>query len=154
MGGMPPLVAGQGPSSGAVPSPRFPSTPATGGRGVGAGSVPPIRFNAHTPLYAHLCHLTPCPPGQGIAFGGRTWRTAAHLFEAFKFMAHRPDLAERMRRAGVGRGRSGEAEVDWAELGALLEELEAYVRPDWEDVVLEKVRSPRLFFVSLRPLSD
>lgn len=88
--------------------------------------IPPLRFDQYTPDFCDLCHLTPAD----VAYGDRVYPTAAHLFEAFKFLGYRNDLAERVRRTR-----------DFNTLALLIADLETFVRPDWEDVIVDKVRT-------------
>ncbi|KAF8589662.1 hypothetical protein K439DRAFT_1332167 [Ramaria rubella] len=74
--------------------------------------------------------LNPVSPHK-ILYKKKLYPTAAHLFEAHKFLKHRPDLAERIRTASDNA----------AEMGALAWsfQLDGQVRPDWELVWRDKM---------------
>ena len=72
--------------------------------------------------------LTPFS-AQPVSYREKTYPTAHHLFEAFKFLGRRNDLAEEVRRTESIEG-----------LQDLLHRLRAHVRGDWTDVILDKVR--------------
>jgi hypothetical protein len=67
--------------------------------------------------------------------GKDLYPTALHLFEARKFLDHRPDLADRIRRC---------KHVE--EVIALSAELAEFTQPGWGDVVLSTVNNQLLFF--------
>ncbi|KAM5542427.1 hypothetical protein V8D89_003886 [Ganoderma adspersum] len=71
------------------------------------------------PLSAHRLH-----------YGYRSYPTGVHLFEAFKFIGVRDDLAERVRFCGTVE-----------EAIAVAESLKEYWRGDWEEVKLEMLES-------------
>jgi hypothetical protein len=100
------------PNAMAPPSPSF---------GVLAGVLPQIlKFGAHGP-YAGLLYHSP----HTVLHEGELYPTALHLFEARKFLDHRPDLARRIRQC------------DRVEMvTAISEELRAFTRPDWANVAL------------------
>ncbi|TFY59980.1 hypothetical protein EVJ58_g5436 [Rhodofomes roseus] len=58
-----------------------------------------------------------------VYWDGRMYPTAEHLFQAHKFMPHRPDLAERIRHLPSPRAALEEAG-----------RLRGLQRPDWFDV--------------------
>jgi len=101
---------------------------------VGLGFTSPVlKFNGYGEHGPFLCH-SPHP----VVYQDDVYPTALHLFEAHKFLPHRPDLADRIRlceRAG-----------DVAGIGA---ELAVFTRRDWGHVVLSIVGLfPSLFFLS------
>lgn len=107
-GPIPRVFAGQGPST---PNPNRDSNP------------PELRFRQDTPGYGGFCHLSP----HRVHYMGKLYPTAAHLFEAFRFLGTRNDLAKHVRKA------------TFDELGELLSRLDAYTRPDWEEILFDKV---------------
>ncbi|EJF62166.1 hypothetical protein BD309DRAFT_962442 [Dichomitus squalens] len=72
-----------------------------------------------------LAALLPFSPHK-VGYQHRSYPTAQHLFEALKFLPHRPDFAESVR----GRGTAEEA-------FAVAEGMRDYWRSDWEDIKLE-----------------
>lgn len=111
---MPPLIAGQGPSS-PTPAASAPSP----------GAPPAIRFNPGIPEYAGLCHTSP----HSVFYRERLYPTAAHLFEAMKFLGERDDIVEDIRAA-----------EDLTELVEIVNENRHHIRRDWEHVAMRKVR--------------
>lgn len=86
---------------------------------------PPIEFDRHSRLYSGFTLTSP----NSILYKNKLYPTAMHLLEAHKFLGPRNDLAERVRNT------SG-----MAELQEVVGELASFVRGDWEQVVLDKVR--------------
>ena len=74
---------------------------------------------------APLAHFSPHP----VVFEGKRYPTAYHLLEAFRFMEAHPELAERVRHCGA---------VD--EVRQLVQQSAQFIRPDWENIVVRKVR--------------
>jgi predicted NAD-dependent protein-ADP-ribosyltransferase YbiA (DUF1768 family) len=70
-----------------------------------------------------------------VVYQDELYPTALHLFEARKFVDHRPDLAERIRLC-----------EHIEEVTAVSVELAGFMRRDWNNVALAIVRAP--FFVS------
>ncbi|KAF9445330.1 hypothetical protein P691DRAFT_675836 [Macrolepiota fuliginosa MF-IS2] len=62
-----------------------------------------------------------------VTYGGKVYPTAMHLHEAMKFMEHKPEFAERIRRSP----REG--------VYPLAAEWKAWVRSDWGMVFLDKM---------------
>ena len=58
--------------------------------------------------------------------------TAYHLWEALKFLGHRPDIAEQIRRTGQGPGGIKAARQ-------IAHEMAEAMRLDWENVAIEFV---------------
>ncbi|KAI0245379.1 hypothetical protein BJV78DRAFT_1139054 [Lactifluus subvellereus] len=87
----------------------------------GAGAVPQaLEFyeeGEHAGLLFHSPH--------SILFQDVVYPTAMHLFEAHKFLDHRPDLAERIRRC---------ERIE--EVTAISAELADFARRDWENISL------------------
>jgi predicted NAD-dependent protein-ADP-ribosyltransferase YbiA (DUF1768 family) len=55
-----------------------------------------------------------------VIFGGRTWETAEHIFQAMKFYPHRPDIigmilntVDPKQAAKIGRSRQNPIRPDW-----------------------------------------
>lgn len=68
-------------------------TPSPGGAGVGAGAVvPTVRINGYGE-YSGLLYHSP----HGVMYEDDLYPTALHLYEALKYLKHRPDLADRIR---------------------------------------------------------
>ncbi|KAJ3473432.1 hypothetical protein NLI96_g13001 [Meripilus lineatus] len=74
-----------------------------------------------TPYSAHSVH-----------YREKTYPTAYHLFEAFKFLEARPDIAERIRRAKGG-----------GEVRGVVEDYVGFTPSDWED------RAPQMMDLAL-----
>ncbi|KZT06498.1 DUF1768-domain-containing protein [Laetiporus sulphureus 93-53] len=74
--------------------------------------------------FASLLHDSPHP----VHYEHKSYPTALHLFEAMKFMGHKPDIAERIRACPTVE-----------EARAVSESASSEVRPDWERVVLENL---------------
>ncbi|EJD01691.1 DUF1768-domain-containing protein [Fomitiporia mediterranea MF3/22] len=106
---LPPLVAGEGPRS---PNPNATSTP------------PVIRFDQDTPGYGGLSHVSP----HRVFYDGKLYPTAAHLFEAHRFLGRRNDLAKRVRKTQT-----------LPELDALLRNISEHTRHDWEEILFSKM---------------
>jgi predicted NAD-dependent protein-ADP-ribosyltransferase YbiA (DUF1768 family) len=84
-----------------------------------AGALPQVlEFDGHGP-YAGLLYHSP----HTVLHEGELYPTALHLFEARKFLDHRPDLARRIRQC---------SRVE--EVTAISAELRAFARPDWANV--------------------
>ncbi|KAI9453458.1 hypothetical protein BJY52DRAFT_840197 [Lactarius psammicola] len=66
--------------------------PSPGGAG---GVVPTVRFNGHGE-YSGLLYHSP----HTVMYEDELYPTALHLFEALKFLEHRPDLADQIRLCG------------------------------------------------------
>ncbi|KAF8267407.1 hypothetical protein EI94DRAFT_1730458 [Lactarius quietus] len=67
--------------------------PSPGGAGVGPGGVvPTLRFNGYGEHSGFLYHSP-----HRVMYEDELYPTALHLFEALKFLPHRPDLAEQIR---------------------------------------------------------
>ncbi|KAH9959192.1 hypothetical protein BC827DRAFT_1135065 [Russula dissimulans] len=92
---------------------------------LGAGAVPQaqppvLKFNGYGE-YKGLLYHSP----QSVLYQDELYPTALHLFEARKFLDHRPDLADRIRQCE----RVEEVTVISAELAD-------FTRRDWGDVAL------------------
>ena len=115
-------TAGAGPMGMGMPSP--------GGTGVGLGGVvPTLRFNGYGE-YSGLLYHSP----HRVMYEDELYPTALHLFEALKFLPHRPDLAEQIRLC---------EHVE--EVTAISASFAENTRRDWGNVALSTVR---LFFLS------
>ena len=96
---------------GAMPS----SSPGWGG---GGSIAPVLKFNGNGE-YAGLLYHSP----HSVVYEEDLYPTALHLFEARKFLHHRPDLAEQIRRC---------ERVE--EVIAISAQLVEFTRHDWGDV--------------------
>ncbi|KAJ7765389.1 hypothetical protein DFH07DRAFT_737700 [Mycena maculata] len=72
---------------------------------------------------------------------GVIYPTSLHLFQAFKFLGHRPDLAEQIRRASTAA-----LAVDIAHAN------QAHARPDWLSVNIAKMEEALFLKFSQHPL--
>lgn len=86
----------------------------------------PIKFNKSTSPYSAFCHTSL----HSILYKKKLYPSALHLFEAWKFLGKRSDLAERVRTT--------ERTED---VLALTGRLRVHVRKDWEKILREKVCS-------------
>ena len=98
-------------------------SPSVGGAG---GMAPVLKFNGYGKFAGLLYHSL-----HSVMYEEDLYPTALHLFEARKFLYHRPDLAERIRRC---------ERVE--EITAMSEGLGEFVRRDWGNVALSTVRNP------------
>ncbi|KAI0029255.1 hypothetical protein K488DRAFT_56763 [Vararia minispora EC-137] len=60
-----------------------------------------------------------------ILYDGDSYPTALHLFEALKYLPHRPDVARMIREAPL------------QDMSAISERHAAAMRPDWDNVALQ-----------------
>jgi hypothetical protein len=104
--------------------------PLLGAGGVG-GMAPVLKFNGYG-KFAGLLYNSP----HSVMHEDDLYPTALHLFEAHKFLYHRPDLADRIRQC---------ERVE--EVTALSEELGEFVRRDWSNVALSTVSNLFLSFL-------
>jgi hypothetical protein len=124
----------------AIPPPGSMLTPTVGtampspSLGQGPGPVQGmLKFNGygeHSGLLYHSPHT--------VLYQEELYPTALHLFEARKFLDHRPDLAESIRQC---------ERVD--QVTAISAELAEYTRRDWGTVALSTVSRSLLFGVGL-----
>ena len=101
--------------------------------GGGKGKAPVLRFNGYGE-YAGLLYHSP----HSVVYEEDLYPTALHLFEARKFLDHRPDLAEAIRRC---------ERVE--DVTALSAQVDDFKRLDWGNVALITVSdrvSHRTFF--------
>ena len=84
-----------------------------------------LKFNGYGE-YAGLLYHSP----HSVVYEEDLYPTALHLFEARKFLDHRPDLADRIRQCG---------RVE--EVTAISAELAEFTRRDWGNVALSTVSS-------------
>ena len=130
-----PVSIGASPAVGAMPMPSSMGMgmPSPGGQGpVGLGGVvPTLRFNGYGE-YSGLLYHSP----HRVMYEDELFPTALHLFEALKFLPHRPDLAEQIRLC---------EHVE--EVTAISASFAENTRRDWGNVALTTVR---LF--SVRPM--
>lgn len=88
---------------------------------------PPVSIPLNSPL-------NPASP-YDVTYRKKTYPTAAHLFEAHKFLKHNPELAERLRMVTESPSEMGKLSYSF--------QMEGLVRDDWELVWRDKVvRSP------------
>ena len=97
-------------------------SPSLGGGG-GGGMVPVLKFNGYGE-YSGLLYHSP----HSVVYEEELYPTALHLFEARKFLDHRPDLAERIRQC---------EHVE--DVTAISAELADFTRRDWGNVALSTV---------------
>ena len=83
-----------------------------------------VRFN-HQSAYAGFMNHS----AHRVLFRNQTYLSAAHLHEAFKYLEHRPDLAENIRNCR-----------DVKEVYPLSARYQRFQRPDWAQVFLQLVR--------------
>jgi hypothetical protein len=120
-GAMPPPGSVQVMSAMAMPSPSL------GPRAAVAQQI--IKFNGYGE-FAGLLYHSP----HSVVYQDELYPTALHLFEARKFLDHRPDLADRIRQ------------TDHVEqVTAISAELAEFTRRDWGNVALATVSDPLLF---------
>jgi predicted NAD-dependent protein-ADP-ribosyltransferase YbiA (DUF1768 family) len=94
-----------------------------------------IKLNGYGEFSGLLYHSP-----HSVVYHDELYPTALHLFEAHKFLDHRPDLADRIRQ------------IDYwqvAEVTVISAELAEFTRRDWGNVALATVSDPFLFFSSL-----
>ena len=89
---------------------------------------PVLKFNGFGE-FAGLLYHSP----HGVIYEEDLYPTALHLFEARKFLYHRPDLADRIRQCEHVEG-----------VTAVSEELKEFVRWDWGNVALSTVSNRHL----------
>ncbi|KAF8589661.1 hypothetical protein K439DRAFT_326891 [Ramaria rubella] len=75
-------------------------------------------------------NLNPTSPHR-VLYKKKPYPTAAHLFEALKYLKHRPDLAEQIRMATDSATEIGTLSMSF--------QMEGLVRPDWQSVWKDKV---------------
>lgn len=85
--------------------------------------APPISIPLSSPL-------NPASPHE-VVYRKKTYPTAAHLFEAHKFLKHSPELAERLRMVNESPYEMGKLSYSF--------QMEGMVREDWELVWRDKV---------------
>ncbi|KAF8460861.1 hypothetical protein DFH94DRAFT_700190 [Russula ochroleuca] len=100
-------------------NPAMPS-PSLGMGGAGGGMAPVLKFNGYGE-FAGLLYHSP----HSVVYEDDLYPTALHLFEARKFLDHRPDLAEQIRRC---------SRVE--EVTAISAQLAEFTRRDWGNVAL------------------
>ncbi|KJA29703.1 hypothetical protein HYPSUDRAFT_230030 [Hypholoma sublateritium FD-334 SS-4] len=99
------------------------TTPGTGNSmPTPAGSPPAVRFDQDSPQYAGFMNHSP----HRVVYRNLTYPTAAHLFEAFKFIDNHPAIAENIRAC-----------PDLHALYAVANQNSTFVRPDWPHMHLE-----------------
>jgi hypothetical protein len=64
-----------------------------------------------------------------VLYGNKTYPTAMHLYEAMKFIEHKPDLGETIRQC---------EKIEDVYPAAM--SFQVWVRPDWGTVFLDKAR--------------
>ena len=94
--------------------------------------APILMFNGYGEFSVFLCHSP-----HSVVYDDELYPTAIHLFEARKFLDHRPDLADRIRKC--------ESPED---VTALCAKLADFARRDWGNVALDTVS---INFVSGHP---
>jgi predicted NAD-dependent protein-ADP-ribosyltransferase YbiA (DUF1768 family) len=107
--------------SGSSPTMTIPP-PSLGGGGAGV-MAPILRFNSYGE-FSGLSYHSP----HTVVYEDDLYPTALHLFEARKFLDHRPDLADRIRHC---------EHVE--EVTAMSAELTEFARRDWGNVALSTV---------------
>jgi hypothetical protein len=85
---------------------------------------PSVKFD-HQGLLSGFMNHSP----HRVMYQNETYPSALHLYEALKFIGHRPDLAEKIRKCASVH--------DIYPLSASLQE---HVRPDWGQIFLKMVR--------------
>ena len=99
-------------------------------RGAGGGGMAPVlEFNGYGDLAGLLYHSPHI-----VVYEEDLYPTALHLFEARKFLGHRPDLAEQVRRC--------KRVEDVTSISAQLEE---FTRRDWGNIALVTVSTRILY---------
>ena len=93
------------------------------GAGGGGGMAPVLKFDAYGE-FSGLLYNSP----HSVVYEEDLYPTAFHLFEARKFLDHRPDLADRIRRC--------ERVEDVIAIGV---EQADFTRRDWGNVALSMV---------------
>jgi hypothetical protein len=106
----------------AMPSPSL-------GQGAAMGQQI-IKFNGYGEFSGLLYHSP-----HSVVYQDELYPTALHLFEARKFLDHRPDLADRIRQTD---------QVE--QVTAISAELAEFTRRDWGNVALATVSDPFFFF--------
>ena len=128
------------PTSGHVPVPspisngEGASTPIPSlGAGGGGSMAPVLKFNGYGEFSGLLYHSP-----HSVVYEEELYPTALHLFEARKFLDHRPDLADRVRQC---------ERVE--DVTAISAQLADFTRRDWGNVALSTVSNQLLqsFFV-------
>ena len=98
------------------------------GAGAGGSMAPVLKFNGYGEFSGLLYHSP-----HSVVYEEELYPTALHLFEARKFLDHRPDLADRIRQC---------ERVE--DVTAISAELADFTRRDWGNVALSTV-SNQLF---------
>jgi hypothetical protein len=101
------------------------------GAGVVGNMAPVLKFNGYGEFSGLLYHSP-----HSVVYEEELYPTALHLFEARKFLDHRPDLADRIRQC---------ERVE--DVTAISAELADFTRRDWGNVALSTV-SHHFFFLS------
>lgn len=112
----------------------------------GMRSPGPGRMSTPQPMQQHPPSPIPHPPPPAVKiernsellhfalrrvhYAHKSWPTGAHLFEAFRFLPDRPDLAERIRNCATPE-----------EAATIADGLSQYSRRDWNDVRMDRVRT-------------
>ena len=108
------------------------------GRTSGYYDIPPVlRFNEYGD-FAALLNNSP----HFVVYRNLPYPTALHLFEARKFLDHRPDLAEQIRRC---------ERVEWVTMAS--GQFAAYTRRDWGSIGIRTVSTLSFFFTSMSHFS-
>jgi hypothetical protein len=89
----------------------------------GGGMAPVLKFNGYGEFSGLLYHSP-----YSVVYEEELYPTALHLFEARKFLDHRPDLADRIRQC---------ERVE--DVTAISAELADFTRRDWGNVALSTV---------------
>ena len=84
-----------------------------------------IEFDGYGEYSGLLCHSS-----HSVVYGEDLYPTALHLFEARKFIDHRPDLADQIRLC-----------ENVEEIPAISAELAEFMRRDWSNIALDTVSS-------------
>jgi len=100
------------------------------GAGGGGSMAPVLKFNGYGEFSGLLYHSP-----HSVVYEEELYPTALHLFEARKFLDHRPDLADRIRQC---------EHVE--EVTAISAELADFTRRDWGNVALSTVSNQLFFF--------
>ena len=106
------------PAFNSVPAPPAPPPPPS------PSTIPPVKFDERGPLAGFMNHSP-----HRVMYQHKTYPTAHHLYEALKFINHRPDIAEQIRTCAHVH--------DVYPLSVTFHEFQ---RPDWGEVFLKTVR--------------